>query len=164
MPSQWSTTKPEIFYSSTAGVDPAIDWALGSGRNYYFALGEKEKDPWLPVTLQFAKISARDLASGARFVRTKKESGAWEKGIQIPSFYSDPPKGLEEVRFCTAWVRESFLGTLVGLAPEYIERIELSLPLRAESLGKAAPTPPKTGQGRRSRGSRLRRLRRGAKP
>jgi hypothetical protein len=165
VPSQWSTNTPEVFYSGIPGVDPAIDWALGPGRSYFFAPGEKEKDPWLPVTLHLGSISAGDLASGARFVRTRTESTAWENGIQIPSFCVVPPKGLEELKFCTAWVKMSFLGTLCGLVPQFIRRIELCLPLRATSYGKVASSPSRVRKHPKSRRSRLaRRSRRKAKP
>lgn len=121
---------------SLAGIDPAVDWAIGEsapGRAYYYPSGEKPD--WHPVVLVLNKVTVRDFAEGDPFIPVEGRAD-WKDRLRIPDFYINPPAGLDSLKVCSAMVKEKFFDEVLKLIPEYVRRVELSLPLRARSLPK----------------------------
>jgi hypothetical protein len=154
MPRIWSIPF-EPFYSKKSGIDPAIDWVLsrqkrqdpkdqdqssklGPGASFYFVRGDQKE--WLPVVIELSKkVTPKEFREG-KFLK-KKDKRAWDEGMIMPDFYLDPPTPLKNGRFCTATVKARVVGIIRELVPEYVLRIELSLPLRLDALPVAGSAP-----------------------
>jgi hypothetical protein len=143
MASQWVTVEPG--FSRVPGVDPAVEWALGEGADYFFP--SENQRQWVPILVQFKEeLSESEFESGRRFV-----AEGWKVPMRVgrvhTADFADRP-----VRFTTALVSRAYFLRLVELWPDpkfkeayekYIARIILGLPLDDDSLPVAQSGEPK---------------------
>ena len=74
---------------------PYLNWAFFTEFRYY--------GNWLPVLFELS-IPAREFAVG-KLAHGGTMPDGWQDWLRIPEAYANPPLGLEDYRFCTAWVR-----------------------------------------------------------
>jgi len=143
MTSQW--TRVDLGYSSVAGVDPAVEWALAEeGVDDFFPTSDRD---WMPILVQFKddqKFGARDFQDGKRIADAFGQ--IWQDAVHVPRLHTLSPSANENVRFCTALVTRRFFD-LVWREKEvrknyerFIERVSLGLPL--DHVSRPPPVKP----------------------
>jgi len=139
MTSQWIETKPR--YASIPGVDPAVDWALGEGADYFYALHQQRQ--WMPILVQLKDIDPSRFQEGKEFLRSD-EMKRWEASVRVSKLYIRPEAGARPFRFCTALVTKEFFELLLENPKlrEFVARITLGLPLDRDALPAAAFEAP----------------------
>jgi len=126
--------------ASVQRIDPYLVWAEATG---YADLGGIPDPPdRFAVAIELTKnggMTAKDLAKHI-------EENQWGSWIWMSSLYRDPPKALEDARFCTAQVTREFFKQLDSTLQGKIERFTLGLPVitggdrRREPVNTAAPS------------------------
>jgi hypothetical protein len=142
MASGWVSVEPR--FASLPGIDPAVEWALGEGADYFFP--SEAQQEWVPILVQFKEgLSETEFESGKHFLT------AWSNLVRVSSVHTanfvDKP-----VQFTAAFVKREFFQRLLDLWPNkefqkaydrYIARISLGLPLDDDSLPVRQSGEPK---------------------
>ncbi len=134
MASEWTTVEPG--FSRVPGVDPAVEWALGEGADYFFP--SENQQQWVPILVQFKEeISESEFENGKRFI-----AEGWKVPVRVGRVHTADSAD-RPVRFTTALVSRAYFQRLVDLWPnkefqeaykKYIARIVIGLPLDDDSL------------------------------
>jgi hypothetical protein len=110
---------------------PYFQWGFLTRFSYY----RTPDGIWLPILFQLAE-PAKKFAKG-ELVDGEMPSG-WEKWLRIPGAYANPPAGLEDYRFCTAWLHFKSADRFFS---ELAKGESLSKTVIAMQLGAPGPLP-----------------------
>jgi hypothetical protein len=91
-------------YAEISAVDPYIDLAFGTGEASFFS-SERQR-AWISVLLQLQGISPGDFAAG-RFHPDPGWREWWRARVHVPALYRQSAAGLEDQKYCTAYVRHA---------------------------------------------------------
>lgn len=122
-------------------VDPAADWALGQGIDYFFLPWRQNQD-WLPIAIKLQGITVEGFVTGA-FLNLKEQS-TLSKLIEFSKLQPKEPALLAEDEYYMASAHKDFFKLLANkdnyeTLSKYVKEITLGLPLDSMSL------PPKQG-------------------
>jgi len=123
------------------GIDPDLEWALGSGKPTFFGRGRQQR--WISVLVELQGISVREFAAGTEFLDDGPSRAMWQASVRVLNLYDEHEPGRSDIAFCTAMVSQGFFAFLKrseGLRKVVIG-ITLSLPLDNESLAPAFAGP-----------------------
>jgi hypothetical protein len=128
----WNKTEPR--YASIPGVDPAVDWALGEGNDYFFASHAQRQ--WMPILVQLKQMDAREFQDGKQFLERAEQFESWRSSVRVSKLYTEPAGDAEPFRFCTALVTREFFEFLLTNPDlrRFVARVTLGLPLDRDSL------------------------------
>ena len=145
MSSGWDTDVVHSDFLSIPGIDPAVEWALGEGRSYFFP--SEQQQQWMPILIHMKEsVSADEFASGELFVDGNLLD-KWRSCVRVPRLHTG------RHLFCTALVTRDFfelpaiMWNDVKLQANYrrfILRVTLGLPIDDDALpvmqsGEAKP-------------------------
>ena len=132
----WNKTEPR--YASIPGVDPAVDWALGEGNDYFFA--SQAQRQWMPILVQLQRMNAREFQDGKQFLEREADFDVWRSSVRVSKLYTELADDAEPFRFCTALVTREFFEFLLSKPDlrKFVARVTLGLPLDRDSLPAAA--------------------------
>jgi hypothetical protein len=126
-------------------VDPAADWALGPGIDYFFLPWRQNKD-WLPIVILLEGITPNDFQTGAFLdQKDQKESVDLAKFIQFSELGPAGSSVHGEGEYFMASAHRDFFDFLANHSyhealSKYVKDIILGLPL------DAIPLPPSLGR------------------
>jgi hypothetical protein len=134
-------------YSRFAGVDPSVDWALGSGRSYFFPTKDRT---WMPILILLTGISPADFAAGTGFV-AEQDKPWWKRTVIVSELYTGPDHPSAETAFCTALVQPDYFDYFAtnDALRKLVRRFTLGLPLPAGSVRPMFDRRPDAGTRRR---------------
>ena len=122
-------------FTQLPGIDPDLEWALGSGKQTFFSPGRQRR--WISALVELQGISVRDFAAGTGFLDDGPSRAMWQASVRVLDLYDEGEPDRSDIAFCTAMVSQGFF--------EFLRRSEslrkivigltLSLPLGSESLG-----------------------------
>jgi hypothetical protein len=135
-------------FAQLPGIDPDLEWALGSGRPTFFGQGRQQR--WIPVLVELQGISVDEFAAGTGFLDDGPSRTMWQTSVRVLHLYDDEEPGRSETTFCTAMVSQGFFEflKLSESIRKFVIGITLSLPLDNNSL---APGFKGTNSGQSSR-------------
>jgi hypothetical protein len=135
--SQWAWTEPR--YATTPGVDPELEWALGSGKDTFFAGGRQQR--WMPVMVELQGITVAEFAAGTGFLDDGPSRTMWQASIRVSPVHEGIEDGASDIAYCTAMVKQGFFEFLrqSETLKKTVVGITLGLPIGAESLGPTIP-------------------------
>jgi hypothetical protein len=110
-----------------------FQWADLTGFSYYKT---PDGEVWLPILLKLAE-PAKDFAQG-KLVGGENLPSGWEAWLRIPGAYANPPAGLEQYRFCTAWLHRKNAQSFFS---ELVRGGALANTIIATQLGAPGPLP-----------------------
>jgi hypothetical protein len=142
--SRWVWSDPS--YVLQPGLDPELEWALGVGKDAFFAPRRQQR--WTPVMVELQGISVDEFAAGTGFLEDGPSRSMWQASVRVSPLHEATEGSPDERTFCTAMVKPGFFEFLrrsenLG---KVVVGITLGLPIGAESLG---PTIPLTNPGQK---------------
>lgn len=128
----------ERTFAQLPGVDPDVEWALGSGRDTFFGFGRQQR--WVPVLVELQGISVDEFAAGTSFLDDGPSRTMWQASVRVSKLYDAAVSGESRSAFCTAVVTQGFFEFLKfnESLQKVVAGVTLSLPVDLESL---APGP-----------------------
>jgi hypothetical protein len=128
-------TWSDLTYAHVPGVDPELEWALGAGKDAFFAAGRQQR--WMPVVIEVMGISVDEFAAGTGFLEDGPSRTMWQASVRVSPLYEVAQQASGEGTFCTAMVKPGFFEFLrrSESLSKVIVGVTLGLPLGAESLG-----------------------------
>lgn len=134
--SGWTWSDPQ--YAQVPGMDPELEWALGVGRDSFFAAGRQQR--WMPVMVELLGISVDEFAAGTGFLEDGPSRTMWQASVRVSPLY-DAVEDQGDITFCTAMVKPGFFEFLrrSESLTKVVVGVTLGLPLGAESLGPDIP-------------------------
>lgn len=135
--SAWTWSEPR--YTQVSGVDPELEWALGAGKDAFFASGRQQR--WMPVVIELLGISIDEFAAGTGFLEDGPSRTMWQASVRVSPLYEAVEENPSEVAYCTAMVKPGFFEFLrrSESLSKVVAGVTLGLPLGAESLGPDIP-------------------------
>ena len=122
--------------SSVPGVDPAVEWALGEGADYFFPSDDQQL--WVPILVQLKQdVGEKEFESGS-LLRVKD----WSDFVRLSSAQAKSFTD-SRTRFISAFVKRTFFNRLWDLWKDeefrtlyekYVARITIGLPLDDDSM------------------------------
>jgi hypothetical protein len=135
--SEWAWSDPT--YAQVPGLDPELEWALGVGRDSFFAAGRQQR--WMPVMVELLGISVSEFAAGTAFLEDGPSRTMWQASVRVSPLYEAVEESPSEIAYCTAMVKPGFFEflRLNEALSKVVVGVTLGLPLGAESFGPDIP-------------------------
>lgn len=132
-PSPW--VEVERTFAQLPGIDPDLEWALGSGRPTFFREGQQRR--WISVLLEVQGVSAGEFAAGTGFLDDGPSRTMWQASVRVLDLYDEHQPDESGVTFLTALVSQGFFEFLrrSDRLQKIVIGLTLSLPLGVESFG-----------------------------
>jgi hypothetical protein len=132
----WRSADPT--FARLPGIDPDLEWAVGSGISNFVARGARPR--WIPVVVELRGLAAAEFAAGS-FIEDGPSRTMWQLSVRVSPLSRDEQANAQGVVFCAAMVTLGFFEFLRrgDKLPEFIVGMTLSLPLGQESLGPDLP-------------------------
>ena len=101
MDARWTKTKSPL--ANMVGIDPYLDLALERENGGFCATEHEQGKEWISVLIRLKEdVTVKDFAEGLK----KIENLEGKSLGHVPAFYT--VKGLDTLRYCTAYVRQDF--------------------------------------------------------
>jgi hypothetical protein len=135
--SEWAWSEPR--HTQAPGIDPELEWALGAGKDTFFAAGRQQR--WMPAMIELHGISVEEFAAGTGFLEDGPSRSMWQASVRVSPLYETVEDEAGEITYCTAMVKPGFFEFLrrSESLTKVVAGVTLGLPLGAESLGPDIP-------------------------
>jgi hypothetical protein len=132
-PSPWVVA--DRTFAQLPGIDPDLEWALGSGRQTFFKGGRQRR--WISVLVEVQGVNAEEFAAGTGFLDDGPSRTMWQASVRVLDLYDTHQPDSDGITFLTAMVSQGFFEFLKrnDSLQKIVIGLTLSLPLGSESLG-----------------------------